>query len=40
MTVRKKCGNLITVLISAKVMNINRETYLINVAKDIWQEIN
>lgn len=35
MTVRKKCGTLITVLSSAKVMNINGDTYLINIAKDI-----
>lgn len=35
MTVRKKGGTLITVLISAKLMNINGEAYVINAAKDI-----
>lgn len=35
MTVRQKNGSLITVLISAKIMDLNGESYIINVAKDI-----
>ncbi|MPM35575.1 hypothetical protein SDC9_82168 [bioreactor metagenome] len=35
MDIRKKGNTIITVLISAKVMNINGEEYVINVARDI-----
>lgn len=35
MDIRKKGNTIITVLISAKVMNINGEAYVINVARDI-----